>query len=179
MKKTILIAFMLILSVSLSEAVPMTWTDTYDPDDTILMNQSNTIFSFTHNITDGENGFIPFSDFITYASLSISLINEANNAVARIDLPGILGDRFYNFAFDDNTLGVSFLGYLQLNSYGLLDVSIIRRSGNFSFDYSILTASGEDNTLADRRTASVPEPGTLLLIGSGLLGVGLLRRFRS
>lgn len=155
-----------------AEADPWTWTDVYNPQpDIYFASGIRDSYSFTQDIRD--NGFNVGADIVYNYSLSISLYDDNDRAAERalINLPGVISDGFYNFSFSSNTFGMSLTGWAKLNSSGLLDVSIERISGDFYFGDSTLTATGwEANPVA------AAEPTTLLLLGSGLVGLGLLGR---
>lgn len=79
--------------------------------------------------------------------------------IAFIDQPGLLADGVYDFDYTNNDFGWSLTGLAQLNSSGLLSISIDSWRGNFYLDSSTLNARG---------CSPVPEPATMLLFGSGL-----------
>lgn len=152
-----------------------TWTDNIDfnPDKYVNLWQS---FSYTHDLTD--NTPVPFTvgqDLITDYSLTIRLRDDGGRwdfgEIAFIDQPGILGDGLYNFNYANDTFGWSLGGLLSLNLLGGLDVTVTSAYGDFYLDYSNLEANGCD-------VAPVPEPGTIMLLGAGFLGLAVYRKRR-
>ena len=181
MKKCAIVVYCLALIFGLSglaAAVPTTWTDTIDwnPDEKISMWSG---LSYTHDITDDPGGFESYfmggNDIIDSYSLTLSIYDDGGLCdwfeIARIDQPGVIGDGFYNFSQTSENFGWSIAGVLSLNFTGMIDVTVSSWFGDFYLDSSELVARG------DNGTAPVPEPATLLLLGTGLLGlVGIGRK---
>jgi PEP-CTERM motif len=75
---------------------------------------------------------------------------------------------------DDRKIGgiLDFYGFSEFLPFSFASTDIVATGlvvgGNFSLDGSV--------TNADLTNTQIPEPGTLLLLGSGLAGAGLLRR---
>ena len=156
--------------VGVATAVPWTWTDSWDPTD-VLLNSNNKFYHYQHNIND--DGFSPLSDFVTDYKLSIFLSdnNDLASEAAYISAP--LTGGIYNFNLNNNTFGVSLSGLIEINTLGILDVTITRLWGDFYFEKSYLTATGHEVA-----SVPVPEPGTMLMLGSVLLGLVAVSRKR-
>jgi hypothetical protein len=172
------LTFLVIFSAGIAAAELYTWTDVidWDPDRYIEPRQS---FSYTHDITDGQDGFSGYlmggDDIIWDYSITVSLYDDEKNdffEIASIDQPGLIGDGFYDFHYDNQEFGWSLMGLFSLNRTGELDVNINSWSGDFFFDQSVFVATGDNGS----DLAPVPEPATIILFGSGLLGVATIGR---
>jgi hypothetical protein len=175
----IVMLFFMVGSAGIATADLYTWTDTIDLDPDVYIG-SREYFSYTHDITDGQDGFTSYhmggDDVVWDYSITVSLYDDNNKRdfieIATIDQPGFIGDGFYDFKYENQEFGWSLMGLLSLNLTGELDVNINSWVGDFFFDRSLFVAHG-DNGMG---TAPVPEPATIILFGSGLLGVATIGR---
>lgn len=164
-------------SLAHASLIPASWSES------LTFNQQiPPAYTYSHDL--GNDGFRPFVDVILDYDLSIDLYDDGGFLdrfeIAVVDVPGILGDRYFFTGLDgEEGSGTSLLGFLELNVFGTLTVTIdsveidpiFGRSyvGDFILGSSTLTADG---------LSRIPEPGSLALLGIGLACAGLLRRRR-
>ena len=129
---------------------------------------------YSHPSADGtfEGDVFPVDDLIS-ASLTITTKDDGDRAFE------------YGFVYTDDPLshakGLSIggtqvfdLDISQIADDGTLDVTIIAFLGDFYVTKSVLSLTYEDRRQQD--SAPVPEPGTLMLLGSGLIGLATMLR---
>lgn len=181
MKKLSIVILSLALIVGLSGvacAIPYTWVDTYAPEDGPILfagvQRDNAVqsLSFTHDITDDGFDLWPEDVVLSY-DLVIDVYDDGDGQLewALFDLPGSISDERVEVDYFNVDLGMSWRGWLQLNEYGTLGVTIDRLRGDFYFGSSTLTAYG-----CESNPAPVPEPATMLLLGTGIAGMAAVRR---
>ena len=184
---TIAIGFLFLLSTPAFAAV---WTDIYHEGQLVYLNHGgNEHIDYRHDITD--DGFAVGSDIANWYQIELYLTDDyswhdwddnfdlgpQNNEWVSVTT-GWLGDGFGDAStyevdfniFDPITHSeLSVEGLVALNTFGMLDVALSVTGGDIYFAGSRLTAS-------DNAPAPIPEPGTIMLMGIGLVGLARVGR---
>ena len=157
--------------VGTASAVPYTWDDTVDWEPWKLIEECISV-PYTHDLTDNTPvKFEPGVDSIWNYRLTVDLYDDIDPRRNRLELiyidqPGFIGDRL-TWRARSQTLGWSLAGLLDINDDGILNIEISSWYGDFYLASSTLVANGNN---------AVPEPATMLLLGSGLIGLAGLGR---
>lgn len=169
----------LVFSLGSASAIPV--SHTYNPAD-FLMTAGGTVSgaTYTHSILNGfgVGGFYdPLLDTITSAILRVDLTDDTGSERYTYTLDSNLLDPFRNVP-ESRTDVLTFGPGLVLSALaldGMLDVVLTVTSGSFTFVSSTLEAQvikGGQQVSVN----AIPEPGSIALVGLGLLGLAALRR---
>lgn len=184
---SLLVGAALVLLTGSAWAIPTTWTDTIDFNPDIKIPPT---YFYAHDIsTEGFSSFfMGGNDTITSYILTVSLYDDNMGTIynfcsntfqlpdgpeqARIWTTGGVTSYDFSLSSTDVTMTGNLLGRLDLWADGRLGVLVSATFGDFYLASSQLTAYG------DNGSAPVPEPGTMVLLGLGMLGLAIYGKRR-
>lgn len=197
-QKRLIIAALLALGPLAAHAVPVTFTDT-----DLASGNPVTVggVTLTTSTVGGNIGFIGSGTFTglwlggdnSSGNYALSFSETITSIEIEFDALSSIGtlpvETLFNFAADGGAVSISFTAQFGTTFDGTTITStandgqgIINFSGSgfssFSFDHDQGAQSGFviERLVVNTGDVSVPEPGTLALLGIGLLGVGMARR---
>ena len=174
MKKLLILSCAVMLAFGIVRSASATpFTDTVSPNISLTNGQTT---SWTFDITTA--GFDAATQDVISASILFNFQNPVGNAFAGITIQGNSTQSIF-LANGSPSMGLTPSSVLLLNNSGKVQINLEAMNfGPSSFTFTSATLTGKAVTASPLPSTPQPEPGTIALLGIGLIGLagGAARR---
>lgn len=147
------------------------YSDTYSVGRTEIMSRfslNNTV-SWTFN--NVEDGYAPETQDVISASVSLNFQDDTGFwdlwEFAELEI----GDNSFYWEVDSGDVSFSLESIIVLSQNGFVDAYVTAVAGDFNFNEAGLTAEVITSSSTNSPFQPVPEPATMLLLGTGLVSL--------
>ena len=144
-------------------------TDPYNAGGILMRGWAHDSETWTHDI-NGDNGFTVGTHEVTSAAITLWLEDDGGCwdfwEVAKLNV----GDNRFWWEVNSGEISFNISSLISLTTTGMITATLTAKLGDFIFNTATLTAEAEAMEPGGA-TAPVPEPSTILLMGTGILGL--------